>query len=617
MNITKCGAKEGSGVNIHSLRFKLFTYFLILICVPLLVVSFFSYKKSTAIIEDKVGESVETTLLMVEQGIETVLEESRFAVTPFLVNNSHREFLRRTIDTSNYDDFARINAIMDELNAMRKSGHSIYSISLYNVKNRMLLTSEKTMHVYPNEEMLHIERLVAEEADSPRWFLEKWPVFFYVTRPTNYITYPILLDPSGGADDNTVLFVHVSESTISDYIKRLNRNDHGTTLFVLTGDGRSLVHNPAEGDSLSSVRFGEKPAVFDRLGRVFEEAQGRFTDNVDGSERFVVFHTSAATGFKYVAFVPKEDWTREINRLRNDIVLAALVMVAAAMLLAYFFMKSIYKPMFRLLKAMKQTVGKTDFDYQIEERRKDEFGVVFAGFNAMVRNIQQLVKNLYQEKLLKQEFELKLMQSQMNPHFLYNTLNSIYSVAKLHGVREVTEMAYALSHFFRHSLKGGDWISVREMLEHIEYYLKIQSIRYRDKFDWTIDVEDELMDLPILKLLLQPLVENAIIHGIEMKEGKGTIAIHGYRLDSAVVFAVSDDGLGMDEDRLQMIREQLGAGVQSSELFALSNVNMRIKHYYGEEYGLEIFSERGKGTTIQVVLPPDFGRNEHVQPDYR
>lgn len=604
-------------VNIYSLRFKLLVYFLILGCVPLLVVSIFSYRKSTAIIEDKVGESVTSTLLVVEKGIETVLEESRFAVTPFLVNSRHREFLRKHIDPSNYEDLVRINAIMDELNAMRKSGHNIYSISLYNVNNRMLLTSEKTMHFYPNEEMLHIEQLVAEEADAPRWFLEKWPAVVYVTRPMNYITYPILLDPSGDAEDNTVLFVHVSEGTISEYLKELNENESGNIIYVLTADGRSLVNSPVKDDTSFSVRFGEKPPVFDRLGRVLEEREGRFTDVVEDREHLVVFHTSETTGFKYVAFVPKEDWNKEIERLRNDMGLAALAMIAAAVLLAYIFMKNIYRPMYRLLKAMRQTVGKTDLNYQIEERRKDEFGVVFAGFNAMIRNIQQLVKNLYQEKLLNQEIELKLMQSRMNPHFLYNTLNSIYSVAKRHGVHEVTEMAYALSHFFRHSLKGDDWITVKEMLEHIEYYLKIQRIRYRDKFDWTIDVEDELLDMPILKLLLQPLVENAIIHGIEMKDGKGTIAVHGYRLDNAVVFTVIDDGLGMDEARLQSIREQLEKGELSSEMFALSNVNRRIKHYYGEAYGLEIFSEQGKGTTVEVVLPPDGGGKRHVQPDHR
>ncbi|WP_156158149.1 sensor histidine kinase [Gordoniibacillus kamchatkensis] len=366
-------------------------------------------------------------------------------------------------------------------------------------------------------------------------------------------------------------------------------------------------------DSLS-VQFGEKPVFLKHLDRIIHEQEGRFSEIVGGKELLVVFRTSKTTGFKYVGFVPREDWNREIVNLRNGVLAVAAVTLALAMVLAYVFMKSIYNPMFLLLKAMKQSVGTTDFDFQIKEQRKDEFGILFAGFNTMMRNLQQLVKNLYEEKLLKQEFELKLLQSRMNPHFLYNTLNSIYSIAKLHGVREVTDMAYALSHFFRHSLKGDDWITVKEMLEHIENYFRIQKIRYRDKFDLSVDVEDELMDMPVLKLLLQPLAENAIIHGIEMKSGKGMIHINGYRLGANAVFVVADDGLGIEPERLEAIQAQLVEGVQHSELFALSNVNKRIKHYYGDQYGLNIFSELHKGTTVEVVLPfsSGSGGNSHV-----
>ncbi|KIL38986.1 hypothetical protein SD70_22855 [Gordoniibacillus kamchatkensis] len=146
---------------------------------------------------------------------------------------------------TDYDDFTKVTQIMNELNAMEVSGHSIYSISLYNSKNKMLLTSEKKMSFFPNEEMNHIEQLVDKEAGSPHWFLEKWPVSTYLTLPTNYITYPILLDPSDSSY-NTVLFVHVSESTISDYIKELNQEDNGLTTWVLTGDGTSLIQSSAD-----------------------------------------------------------------------------------------------------------------------------------------------------------------------------------------------------------------------------------------------------------------------------------------------------------------------------------------------------------------------------------
>ncbi|CAH0120641.1 MULTISPECIES: sensor histidine kinase [unclassified Paenibacillus] len=595
-------------MNIHSLRFKLIVYFLILICLPLGVVSFFAYQSSTAIIEDKVSESVATNLRMLEESVESVLRESRYSVTPFLINIPYRQFLQKEIDLTDYGDLSRINQIMSEMNSIQNSARNIYSIRLYNSRNRMLLTSEKTMYFYPNNEVLHIEGLLARGAASPHWHLENEAGFTYMTRKANYITYPIRLDPT---DDGTILFVHVSEYTISDYIKKINANDNGMKMLVLTNDGQSLSHTEDDG-LLPPLRFGESPSFLKNSKLIEEQEQGSFTEKVGGEDLLVVFNTSQSTGFKYLAFVPREDWNREVVNLRNDIALVAAIAVGAMLILSFLFIEHIYRPMFRLLSAMKQFAVKKDFGYQIEEKRKDEFGILFEGFNRMTQNLQQLVKNLYEEKLLKQEFELRLMQSKINPHFLYNTLNSIYSIAKIHGVREVSEMTYALSHFFRHSLKGDDWITVKEMLDHIQYYLRIQKIRYRDKFEVTIDVEDELMEMPILKLLLQPLVENAIIHGIEMKKGKGTIEVTGYRTGDDVVFAVSDDGLGMTEERLEEVRKHLESGVQSSDdIFALTNVNNRIKHYYGQQYGLQIYSQPGQGTTLEVILPQRGGGN-HV-----
>lgn len=583
----------------HSLRFRLIVYFLILIVLPLMTVSYFTFRSATALIEDKVSESVSASLSLVEKSIESVLEQSRYAATPFLVDSARRDWLQRTIRIENYDDLSNVMQMLKDLSSIRTAGHSVYSISLYNPVNRLLLTSEKNIFLYPSEEVLHMERMIGDRPQG--WYVDKWPASTYITSPVRYLTYPIPLEPS--ATGRTTLFIHVNENTIADYLKQVNRNDKGLQTLVLTADGRSLIQASEEGQGLLPVGFGERPAALEHLDRIVNEREGRFAAMLTGRPHLVVFHTSDATGFKYVTFVPREDWMKEIVLLRNEILLVGGIAVAAGLLIAYGFMRSIYNPMFRLLKAMRLSAGHADFTYQIREKRKDEFGILFEGFNIMIRNIQQLVKNLYHEKLLKQEFELKLMQSRMNPHFLYNTLNSIYSIAKLNGVREVTEMAYALSHFFRHSLKGDDWITVKEMIEHLDYYLQIQKIRYRDKFDVTIDVEDELMEQKVLKLLLQPLVENAIIHGLEMKNAKGHIGITGYRLEDNMVFAVSDDGLGMNEKRLEQIRKQLSAGGPSTEYFALSNVNQRIRHYYGEAYGLALYSQEGKGTTVEVVLP--------------
>jgi two-component system sensor histidine kinase YesM len=599
-------------MNIYSLRFKLIGYFLILILLPLFVVSFFTYRNSTHIIEQKISESFSNSLFVLQKRVDDILQHARYAATPFLIDSHNLEFVQKTINPGDYDDLMKMDDVMRQLQTLKLSDSNIYSISLYDINDRMVLTSEKKI-IYGNTGDLNkFNNIIENYANQNRWFLDKWPVSTYLTYGKNLLTYPIPLDPSDENRQAGYLLIHISEDTISEYVKQLNLEGEGSITFILDRDGTSLANVSLSQNDAFSALFGKKPRALEYMANVIAEEQGSYNVTMEGQHFLVVSRTSESTGFKYVTLVPKNHWNREILALRNGLVVIAILTVVAALLLALLFMRNIYRPMHRLLKAMNKSVDIADFNYQIEEQRKDEFGVLFSGFNSMIRRIQLLIKNLYQERLLKQEMELKLMQSRMNPHFLYNTLNSIYSIAKLSGLHEVTDMTYSLSNFFRLSLRGGDWITVKEMLHHLDYYLRIQKIRYRGRFEMTTDVEDELLDVPILKLLLQPLVENAIIHGLETKEGKGNITIVGYREGEHYVLSVSDDGLGMEETKLEEIRHALSLPQHDGDMFALHNVQMRIKHYYGPQYGLEIYSAPLKGTTVEITLPVSTGREKHV-----
>ena len=213
------------------------------------------------------------------------------------------------------------------------------------------------------------------------------------------------------------------------------------------------------------------------------------------------------------------------------------------------------------------------------------------------------------EELNLRAAELRVLQEQINPHFLYNTLDNIIWLAESKDTEQVVKMVSALSSFFRTTLsKGREFISVREEGEHIRSYLEIQQFRYRDILEYDVSIPEELWEYQVIKLTLQPLVENALYHGIKKKRGKGHISVSAERYKDVLIFKVKDDGMGMEEARLEQVRGILDGSVveeQQSGGFGLFNVNQRIQLHYGAEYGLKVQSTYGEGTEVWVRIPAE------------
>ncbi len=208
-----------------------------------------------------------------------------------------------------------------------------------------------------------------------------------------------------------------------------------------------------------------------------------------------------------------------------------------------------------------------------------------------------------QKQLRKAEFEL--LQAQINPHFLYNTLDAIVWSAEAGNQKQVVSMVGSLSDFFRSSLnKGKEVVTIREELQHARSYLEIQQIRYQDILSYEINVPEEVFEYEIPKITIQPIIENALYHGIKLKRGGGTIMVDGVNRDEDYIIRVSDDGIGMEEERLKQVRKSLTDNDPGSgEIYGLYNVNERIRLGYGEEYGISIDSVFGEGTTVTIRLP--------------
>lgn len=283
--------------------------------------------------------------------------------------------------------------------------------------------------------------------------------------------------------------------------------------------------------------------------------------------------------------------------------------VLLSMLLSGIAVRSVTKPIKKLCSQTRK-VAQGDFTAHTKIESMDEIAVLTDSFNDMTSEIGMLVENIKKQEENLRITESRLLQAQINPHFLYNTLDTIVWLAEAKQTDEVISMVTALSSFFRTTLsKGKDYITIREEESHIRSYLQIQQFRYQDIMDYEIDIDEEIYPYSIPKLTLQPLVENALYHGVKNKRGKGLIKITGKKVKNRIYLTVEDDGIGMTEKELDKLRRGVYR-IQNEEDpsgFGLANVNQRLQYYYGEEYGVFFESEEGKGTQATVIIEAKTG----------
>ena len=312
------------------------------------------------------------------------------------------------------------------------------------------------------------------------------------------------------------------------------------------------------------------------------------------------WYTHEDTGWKIVK-IDSAAWLCRNNNLYSVMILICIMM---AVVFGFVFIliqqKTLIKPVTKLSHAVKK-FDKASFEIPIYTDSADEIGELNRNLSGMMQYIQKLILDQYELQIRRREIELKYMQSQINPHFLYNTLDSIRWMAVLEKQDAIAEQIEALADVFRHALsRGKDVVTLAEEVEHLRNYIMIQKKRFSDRLDFDISVQENLKDCQVLKLILQPLVENAIVHGLENKPEGGTVWIRVCTEDDTLCYCVEDDGLGMDMSNESALPNNAGSRYNG---FALRNIEERIKMKYGERFGITFSSTPGKGTRVEVHLP--------------
>lgn len=281
----------------------------------------------------------------------------------------------------------------------------------------------------------------------------------------------------------------------------------------------------------------------------------------------------------------------------------ALIIIAISIIVSFIISKHINKPLQKIVFAM-QAVESGDFNRKITIKANNEFGYLAKQFNIMCEKINVLFKNDREKQERLRLSELKNLQSQIHPHFFYNTLDSIKWLAKLNNQQEIYIMVNNLNHILKTGMRvSEEFITIEESLKNLNAYIAIQKIRFADKFSVKIDIVQELLGYRTPALILQPLVENAMIHGLEPKPDTGNLTIEGLIRKNTVIFRVEDDGVGIPDKKLKEIRKSIGSDRTGEKHIGLKNIDKRIKLYYGTRYGLSINKRNGCGTVVTIKLP--------------
>lgn len=405
-----------------------------------------------------------------------------------------------------------------------------------------------------------------------------------------------IVNPKTGEND-AVFFIDLNYKLLKDLCEN-NSLTSNSYVFIVDEAGK-IIYHPKQQLLYSGLKT-------ERIDQVLACDSSYFIINEGDAAKLYTVVVSEKTGWRVVGVADFSELMKSQKEAQNLYFFTAIVIFLTAILLSTMLAAAITRPVKQLMDSMKE-VEKGNFEKaNVDVKQGNEIGSLGKSFNIMTEKIRQLMEQNTAVQEQKRRSELRALRSQINPHFLYNTLDSIIWMAEGEKNKEVVLMTAALARLLRQSISNdNERIPLEKEIEYTRSYLTIQQMRYKDKLEYEIDVEPDIQKEEIINLILQPLVENAIYHGIKYKGSKGKITIRGFGEEDRIIIQVSDDGNGMDEETLLNIMDKSKANEGTGGV-GVYNVHTRLQLYYGEAYGLHFESTLGEGTTVTVTIPRNF-----------
>ncbi len=578
-----------------SIRNKLISTLLVQILIPLVLIGYLSYKNSESIINDNSANYSRDILNMIQLRLDDYTHNLTNISQDLLYEDKIYTALKSSTDSDDpIQQYEYENTINSYLKMVVISRSEIRSICIFSNDGKEYYQDDNTKEAGSSADIPY-SKMLAKARQM------KGKPYIYVV-----------------SEDKKAKAIYL--------VRQINDRDHFGELGLLvlkiktelldevyqglTGNLQNIMILSPDMDLIAS-RINDDLSVYS--GILSDKINGESGGLIDQKSGLSVSYiTLKNTGWKVVAYVTLDELYKDANTLRRNIVMLCAIVILVLTVLTIFIAFDIVKPINRLVKGMKK-VQAGEGNVQIKDDRGDELGFLNKAFNEMSSEIDHLVNWVYREQLTRKEAELKALQSQINPHFLFNTLEAINWLAQLNNVPEISDTVSDLSDLMEGSIGRDDrLITIKEEFTYADKYISLQKRRFGDRIELVKNIQPEVNSIKIPRLLIQPLIENAVYHGIERIRGKGIITLNAEKFDDFVSIEVIDNGAGMEREDLEQLNERLSMDNDTyfkslsdkrSKSIGIENVNRRIKLFYGENYGLNIESEAGKFTKAVVIIP--------------
>lgn len=575
----------------RGLRFRLVVLFASVSLLPLFILGLFSYNKASNTIKDitmkyssDIVKEINTNMLLQFQNINDIGK--------VLLNNDTVMDILINGGDSLSERFNEDNLKMSILLKMIKdSNENISSVYILTQKNNNIfavgdITEEHGMVFLNNEYKQNYKEsdLYKQtiQANKNIW----WPTQPVLGRNVFILTEKLYNQAHGVLG---VLVVHLDVGMMDSIYNNIKLGQ-SSVAYLMDSGGRILFHPDRS-------FIGKLITNKDILEQIRESDESSFIIKENNQSMFIVYNTLSVNMWKSVVITSYKELIADATNIRDVSLLISLACLIFVIFFSVFISKSIFNPVYKLMKLMeKGSAG--DMKVRFHALYNDEIGQLGNSFNKMMVNIDSLIKMVETESAKKIDAEIKVLESQINPHFLYNTLASIYWSAMARGNPDIGKMAASLSKFFKLGLnKGKEFTTVENEVEHVKEYLSLQRIMYPPLFDYQIDVEPEALEFKTIKLILQPMAENALYHGMEKKTDKGFIKIEVHKKDERIVFRVIDNGAGIS----QISQEGISGIIESG--FGLKNINERLRAYFNNDFTFQCSSIPDIETVFTISIP--------------
>lgn len=578
--------------NNQSIRFKLLFYFMVLILLPILTIGFLTNLVFSNAMEKSANESTVHAISQANISIDNSIRNIENTMDIIARNPQVLQFLRMKITDPSDDRGAVESNVRSFLSGFTQYYYEIEGIAIVN-KSDLFLSNE--MYKVENDPLTD-EYWYQDSIANPdgirlitRPVGRKLAEYKKVSADEIFSITKAVKDPASGEICGVVL-IDLRIKILEYMLKNIQLGKAGF-VYIVDSDGE-VVYSPE-----NHITPRVKNHWF------AEDHFGNFDKSILGQRFQFIYTSSFYTKWKTVGVFSLKETLKEVANIRFYILFILLLVSIIAVGVSVIFSSSIAKPISKLRQLMKKAES-GDLTVNFDVKYNDEIGQLGKSFNTMIVEIRKLIDVVYKEQKSKREAELRILQSQIKPHFLYNTLDTIHWMVKKYGATDVIHVINALTNLFRIGLsKGNEIIKVSEEIEHVRSYLVIQKVRYREMLEYGIEVDEDIKTLYVQKIILQPIVENAIYHGIKPKKILGKIEIKAEIMDDVLLFTVKDNGSGIPEEELEKINNALKYENAERVGYGLFNVNERIRLSYGKEYGIALESESDIGTAVKIRHP--------------